>query len=568
MRLHAEHPAAGFAAAALVRSERGRARSLLEMLTESGAAIRRGVDAELLEREHELERRLSAQAEQQTRLLSGKHAEDEVMAVERELATITVELEHVRSRIRETSPQYAALMQPSPLDLNGIQKEVLDEDTILLEYSLGAEKSYLWAVTPSIIDSFELPGRLEIESAARRIYALVTARDRGRPNPTRVQQADRAYFAAAMKLSRMLLGPVAAHIKDKRLLIVGEGVLQYIPFGALPEPSSSPAKTGRPLPLMIKHEIVTAPSASVIAVLRKETAGRKPASKAVAVLADPVFSRDDPRVAQERIPDGPGANLGIPEFVRLRFSRAEAENIARLVSPRAMLKALDFAASRDTVLRPDFGEYRIVHFATHSIVHNKHPELSGIVLSMVDKAGRPRNGILRLYDIYNLKLGADLVVLSACRTAAGEEIKGEGLIGLTRGFLYAGASRVVATLWEIDDRTTTAVMKRFYEGLLGRGERPAAALRAAQIATWKTKGWEAPYYWGAFTFQGEWRWMQGETLPGANGHLPDRPSTAYWPRWDPIVTPPPTATSRSAATSYASLNGGAVRLRTKTRMKP
>jgi CHAT domain-containing protein len=171
----------------------------------------------------------------------------------------------------------------------------------------------------------------------------------------------------------------------------------------------------------------------------------------------------------------------------------------------ATFKALDFDASRETVLNRHLGQYRIVHFATHSLLNNEHPELSGVVLSLVDRAGRPQNGFLRLYDIYNLRLGSDLVVLSACQTALGGEIKGEGLIGLTRGFLYAGAPRVVATLWEIDDRTTAEVMKRFYEGMLARGERPAAALRAAQVATWRTKGWDAPYYWAAFTHQGEWR---------------------------------------------------------------
>jgi CHAT domain-containing protein len=156
-------------------------------------------------------------------------------------------------------------------------------------------------------------------------------------------------------------------------------------------------------------------------------------------------------------------------------------------------------------MNPELAQYRIVHFATHSLLNNEKPELSGVVLSLVDRSGRRQNGFLRLYDIYNLRLGAELVVLSACRTALGQEIKGEGLIGLTRGFLYAGAPRVVATLWEIDDRTTAEAMKLFYQGMLGRGERPAQALRAAQLALWKSKGWDAPYYWAAFTMEGEWR---------------------------------------------------------------
>jgi CHAT domain-containing protein len=189
----------------------------------------------------------------------------------------------------------------------------------------------------------------------------------------------------------------------------------------------------------------------------------------------------------------------------LRFSRTEAEQIARLASSGGVLKALDFDASRETALRSELGQYRIVHFATHSVLNNEHPELSGVVLSLVDRYGRPRDGFLRLYDIYNLDLRADLVVLSACQTALGEEIRGEGLIGLTRGFLYAGAPRVVATLWKIDDRTTAEVMQRFYEQMLGRGRRPPDALRAAQIELWKMRGWDAPYYWAAFTLEGEWR---------------------------------------------------------------
>jgi CHAT domain-containing protein len=259
-----------------------------------------------------------------------------------------------------------------------------------------------------------------------------------------------------------------------------------------------------------------APSASAVAVLREGMAGRKPAEKAIAILADPVFSAADARISQRKntaVTASPSAadeamrsaDVEAQEFLRLRFSRTEAEEIARLAPAESVLKALDFDASRETALRSGLGQYRIVHFATHSLLDNDHPELSGVVLSLVDQSGRPRNGFLRLYDIYNLRLASDLVVLSACQTALGGEIKGEGLIGLTRGFLYAGAPRVVATQWSVDDRTTAEVMKRFYRRMLAGGERPAAALRGAQVDLWKTRGWSAPYYWAAFTFLGEWR---------------------------------------------------------------
>ena len=191
--------------------------------------------------------------------------------------------------------------------------------------------------------------------------------------------------------------------------------------------------------------------------------------------------------------------------MRLRFSRKEAEEIARLAGDNRNLKALDFAASRAVATDAKLSDYRIVHFATHGLINNQNPDLSGIVLSLVDEQGRPQNGFLRLYDVYNLKLNSDLVVLSACQTALGKEIKGEGLIGLTRGFMYAGAPRVVASLWRIDDRASADVMTRFYTSMLKDGLRPAAALRAAQIAMLRDKRWQSPHYWAAFTIQGEWR---------------------------------------------------------------
>jgi CHAT domain-containing protein/tetratricopeptide (TPR) repeat protein len=487
MRLHAQQPQKGFDVAALSASEAGRARSLLDLLAESGAEIRRGVDRTLLDRESELQRLIAGKAEQQTRILSSKHSETEAAATQRELDSMGADLEQVQSRIRESSPQYVALKRPETLAVHEIQTKVLDDETILLEYALGAGKSFLWVVTCTSVDAFELPPRTAIEAVAKRVLELA-----------RMQRTDDALVTAAAEATHMLLDPAAKRIANKRLLIVGEGVLQLLPFGALPEPGA--AKNGV-APLIVNHEIVTAPSASVIAVLRQQVAGRQPAPKAIAILADPVFSPDDARIESVSRPRTNGAT----DFVRLRFSRHEADEIARLAPAGSTLKAVDFDASRERVMSNDLSEYRIVHFATHSILDNTHPELSGVVLSLVDRDGRPRNGFLRLYDIYNLRLNSDLVVLSACQTALGEDVRGEGVIGLTRGFLYAGAPRVLSTLWEIDDRTTAELMKQFYTGILARGERPAAALRAAQIALWKSKCWDAPYYWGAFTLQGEWR---------------------------------------------------------------
>jgi CHAT domain-containing protein/tetratricopeptide (TPR) repeat protein len=508
-RLHAQQPSGGYNVRALRAAERGRARSLLDLLGESTAEIRRGVDRTLLARERELQRMIADKADRQIRLLNTAHSAQQAADAARELDSLGAEVEQVQSRIRETSPKYAALTQPAPLDLQDIQKRVLDRETVLLEYELGAERSFLWAVSSSSIASFELPPRAVIESAAKKVYELLDARNK-RPageSPeawaARVRRSDLLYFGAADKVSRMLLGPVSSLIAKKRLLVVTEGALQYLPFAALPEP-------GKRTPLMVEHEIVTAPSASVIAVLRQETASRQRADKMLFVVADPVFSASDSRVAQQntllsRVALRPVVERGTPDFVRLRFSRAEAEEISRLAPAATTRTVFDFEASRETVMSPDISRYRIVHFATHSVLDNEHPDLSGVVLSLVDRGGRRQNGLLRLYDIYNLRLRADLVVLSACRTALGRDIKSEGLVGLTRGFFYAGSPRVLASLWEVEDRTTARLMGQFYQRILVAGETPAAALRAAQVAMWQTRGWDAPYYWAAFTLQGEWR---------------------------------------------------------------
>jgi CHAT domain-containing protein len=316
----------------------------------------------------------------------------------------------------------------------------------------------------------------------------------------------------------MLLGPVASMLGNKRLLIVSDGALQNIPFAALPTPEG---KVGFE-PLVLKHEIVNLPSASVIAELRRQRIGRPKPPRAVAVLADPVFDPKDDRVtvgsrafARSSHTIEPGVtraaeDLGLTRngdlyLNRLLYTRNEANAILAAIPPGQGMAALDFSASRSLATNISLGQYRIVHFATHGILDNKHPELSGLVLSLVNRQGKAQNGFLKLQDIYNLKLPVDLVVLSGCETGLGENVGGEGLIGLTRGFMYAGASRVVASLWSVSDMATADLMSHFYRAMERQGMRPAAALRAAQIEMWQQKQWRSPYYWAAFQIQGEWQ---------------------------------------------------------------
>jgi CHAT domain-containing protein/Tfp pilus assembly protein PilF len=518
--------------------ERSRARTLLEILTAAQVNIRQGVDATLLGREHSLRDSVAAKSNRRLELLGTKPTEEQITVLDKQIKELLAQLDDVEAQIRLNSPVYAALTQPQPLSLKEIQERLLnDKDTLLLEYSLGEEHSYLFVVSSTSLVVHQLPKRATIEQTARRAYELLTQWS-NQKGEAQTALAEQEYAKAAVRLSQMLLAPAASQLRGNRLLIVGDGVLHSVPFASLPSPGNSA------VPLMVRHEIVNLPSASVLAVLRQEAMGRKLAPRAVAVLADPVFDREDVRVKNPaakqdrvqtvRLTRGTGADEkgagegetydeieaepltrsvadmnaaagGAVYLPRLQLTRQEARNILNATPAGEGMQALDFRASRATMMSPALAQYRIVHLATHGLVNSKHPELSGLVLSLVDEQGTRQNGFLGLEDIYNLNLPVELVVLSACETGLGQTVQGEGLIGLTRGFMYAGATRVVASLWKIDDLATAELMARFYREMEQQKMRPAAALRAAQVSMWKQKRWRSPYYWAAFQIHGEWK---------------------------------------------------------------
>ncbi len=504
MRLHEQSPETGHDALALQTSERARARSLLESLVEAGADIRQGADPSLLDRERSLRQQLNAREERRIRLLSGKHTPEQAAEADREVNALLAEYQQARAQIRAASPRYAALTQPRPLELKEIQAQ-LDDETLLLVYSLGAKRSFLWAVTPTTVKSYVLPTRDQIEKDARRFHELLEV------SPQRKSLAE--IKRRTERLSEMLLGQAAGQLTRKRLVIVADGALQSIPFATLTQP-------GGKRPLITEREIVNLPSVSALAQLRRDVAERSPAPKTIAVIADPVFEANDKRIktkagrAASATPDQAdllaavtrsARDAGLTGFRRLPFSRREADQITSLVPPAMHSRIVDFEASRATLDRTDLSQYRILHFATHGLLNDKNAELSGIVLSLYDQQGQPQDGFLRAHEIYNLKLNADLVVLSACQTALGKDVRGEGLIGMSRGFMYAGAPRLVVSLWKVNDQATAELMKRFYNGMIREKLRPAAALRAAQAAMAQEPRWRAPNYWAGFILQGEWR---------------------------------------------------------------
>ncbi len=520
-------PNKNFAEKAFQANERARARGLLNLLNESNINIREGIEPKLLAKENETRSFLSARLENLTRNLGGKATPEQIQKLKSEVEEIRSDYEQIQSQIRQTSPHYSALIQPKSLILEEVRRDVLDKDSLLLEYHLGENKSYLWIVSTDLFQTIELPAKAEIEKSARLFYDSLTARNKRIKFETfderriRIEQADGQILDNSELLSRILIEPAQKYLPNKRLLIVADGALQYVPFATLQTRQTEPQF------LVETNEIVNLPSASVLSILRRETNGRRIAPKTLAIMADPVFEMNDERyksailknksnpkaekifkqVVFSKKPINNLRDLGFEEgfnLARLPFTRREADSISAFVPNSQQAKLLDFNATRLSAISPNLENYRYLHFATHSFINDKSPELSGIIFSLFDENGKEQDGFLRMSDVFNLRFPADLVVLSGCRTGLGKEIKGEGLIGLTRAFMYAGAKRVAVSLWDVNDEATSELMTNFYREMLGKSKlSPSAALRSAQIEMLKSNRWKNPYYWSTFILQGE-----------------------------------------------------------------
>lgn len=512
MRKHRAQPTQRLDVRAFEISEQGRGRALAELLRATQTNPAPGVDAQLAEQEKSLRQSLRIREDEKVALLGKAYKKEDVEALDAELARLNAEFKRINETISARYPSYTQITQPTSWDLRQIQEQILaDDQTVLLEYSLGADHSYVWAVTRSGIAGYELPPQSQITEAANRLYKLLkTPPEAGGANE----------LAAAQELARMVLSPVAAQLNKHRIIVVADGALNYIPFQVLPAPA-----TGNE-PLIANYEVINAPSASILGQLRQETARRMAPEKVLAAFGDPVFAsnyaeRKDPKTgdqvaAVQSLENGHlrhslrdvelnGDSFDPSVIKPLAYARRELAVLRDIVPAGETFVAADFEATRERLQGTDLTKFAILHFATHGFLDPKRPEHSGLVLSTVNRAGQEQNGFVELQDIYNLHAPVDLVVLSACQTALGKDVRGEGLIGLTRGFMYAGASSVVASLWKVDDEATAELMKQFYTNLLQKGMRPAEALRAAQDSIRQKPEWRAPYYWAAFTLQGEYR---------------------------------------------------------------
>ena len=492
--------------AAFENSETARARQLIELLSEANVDLSADVSPDLNNTYKELEQSLKdIEAERvalQNSLQYCSDSESPEEAPEKALDALEAtsnqvlqQIEQTLSEIRAQSPTYAALKQPSPLSLDDIQQNVLDDETVLLQYAVGPENSYLWIVSPTQFQAYKLPSIEEIEPIAEKFISAIAT-------DTRIRKVNQI----GKELNALILPELPSWAAEKRLVIAADGILNQVPFNALPS-SNKQAYT----PLLVEHEVLSQPSMSAVALHRQQLTNRPHQETSIAILADPVYRADDQRVkgnpslpplsdiTQRNLRD-----LDLSNISRLHYSRAESELIEAIAADVKTTTAYDFDANYSWVTDSEISQYSILHLATHGFVNPTNPHLSGLVLGLVESDGSPKdNGFLRLHDIFNLDLNAELVVLSACQTGLGENISGEGIIGLSRGFMYAGAERVMVSLWNVSDESTAQLMGEFYQEMIAEDQSPSQALRTAQKAQWAAG--QRPNRWAAFTLQGEWQ---------------------------------------------------------------
>ena len=524
MQLDRERANQGYAAQALTVAERARARALQDELAQRAISVDARLDPKLLTDERAATDHLHTWAYQLSQLAPGEQPKRQELQARIDEASR--QLDELRGRIRAANPRYAELTHPSTLSAAAIQHELLDDKVSVLEFWLDDRRSYLWVLTRDTLNAFSLPARATIESAARDLRERMLAVTQIAPSMSIEQRAaedlaSRKDLSARADLLQAAIVPAAARTLLRRVVVVvPDGELQLVPFAYL--------ASAREADVSVASTYINLPSISTLRSLRMLPRTRA-APNALAVIADPVFRADDDRLrpspGRTKVDTSAGpvalnttatagtdlptvlraaTEAGVANLPRLPHSREEAQMIAALADPKSSWMALDFAANRSAALATNWSNYAIVHFATHSLVNARNPELSGIVLSLYDAHGRAEDGFLRMSDIYNMHVPADLVVLSVCDSAVGKDVGSEGPANLARAFFYAGAHRVIASLWPVDDRASVAFMRELYSGILEHALSPQDALTRAQRVLQQNPRWRAPYYWAPFALEGDW----------------------------------------------------------------
>ena len=518
MKMHELSPKKGFDLLALKTSEKARSRLMRENLQLSEIDLTLDADQKLVDKEKELEILLSLRKEDKKRLLKDGAKSDEIEELNEEISRINNQLQAIKAKLRESSPLYYSIKNSVEFESTKFQNKILDNETVLVEFFIGKENSYVWLIEKNQIHSYNLPNGEFIEEKVDSLLKTILSIEDLPNNIEYLKQLElleTSYWIDAKELSNILFSQYYDRLIDKRIIIVPDGNLRSFPISALPTLNNE-----ENTPFLLTNEIIYEPSAALLYLLKTIKNKNKPPQKDFLVFSDPIFDQRDERLKTQiksfnnesitneepQILTNPVSQYGLDKLTRLFASKKEGKNIFQYYNPKYSKQITGFEANRKTFITENLSDYKVLHFATHGIFNEDVPELSGIVLSRFDKNGEKQNEMIWLQDIYGLKLSSDLVVLSACQTGVGKEIKGEGLMSLTNGFLQVGAKSIISSRWKVDDSRTSELMKNFYKYLAEENLRPSKALQKAKIQMYrKNPNNRFPFFWASFTFHGDFQ---------------------------------------------------------------
>jgi len=474
--LHKVNDQVGYDRQAFEYLEKAKARAFLDGLEVAQVDISLGINFKLKNREKELMKDISSIY---NKLLRAGLQTDEKGKLLQTLSDKENELEALKREIRSKSPDYADLKYPQTITLKEVQNNLLDGKTAFIAYTIGKEHSYAFAITKHNLKIFPVPERLKVQSLVSDYLGIITDKEN-------------QDFSPGYELYRTLVQP-GLDKRIKRIIFVPDDILHFLPFETLVTQQREPHW------LIENYRIAYVPSiSSYREIIHRKKSNRSRRSFDLLAFGDPDFG-----------PLESGDNNGdifqdfyssnAFNFYRLAHSGTEVEIIRHLFNPSKSYTYLRKQATEEHLKNLDLKKYKIIHFATHSLIDDRKPARSSIVLSLGNNP--EEDGFLQMREVYNMDLNADLVTLSACQTGLGQFIRGEGIEGLNRAFFFAGASSVLMSLWSVNDQATYQLMERFYTHL--RSSEPIInALRKAKLEMISSENVSHPYYWAGFVVSG------------------------------------------------------------------
>ena len=461
---HKRDQSKGFHRQALFYLERAKSRTFLDILGNKEVSLKNGEDQAILKKEKELQLKIKVLSQKKTFNPANQN-------IAQQLEKAQEDYRRLLNEIKFNNPELSYLISVNPSPVEKIQS-LLDANTTLLEFYTTKNKLYSWLLTKTNCQVHEIAIKEgDIEKKVAELLNLVSSFQGRKPEPVihplPKETNPEAFSQIALDIYKLLIFPVEPDIKTNKLIIIPHGILHKIPFASLNNGQNT---------LIDQYALSILPAASILEYIIKK---RKPRKESLLALANPIADY-------------------FPGFYELPCSEIEATKISRYFKQKEIYKR---KSATEGMLKKKASTYGVIHLACHGEFNARQPMESGLLLAKDDK----NDGFLHAHEIFGMDLkNANLVILSACETALSKILGGDDLVGLSRGFIYAGTPSLLATLWKVDDVSTAKLMEFFYKNWK-KGMSKPEALRQAQIALKAMPLYSHPFYWAPFVMIGDWR---------------------------------------------------------------